>query len=806
MSASEHSKQTTSSATANSAATSSAATSSAATSSAAAAGNPPVLLAVQPLSAGERAAVGFLSSIQAAIFGWGCVLPWDKASGFVVACSLLSAVYLCATLTCAVPTVPAVWRLRTWAAASLASALFLGWTTWAMTTSAWYLSRLYGGLGQGMGAVLMAVWGLVAFVTLPLLVWGLHRTRAVWLPYVGRRLALTAGSALLALATLSAARYSSAATAEPIGDEPSSTDGSATTWTEAVAKLGPPGGAAARRAADDSRQPLNHKLRATCKSAVGRGVGATVLAHFIDGGGKARVSCHQAATMRELNAALEQWLSERVGPGPVVLDRLTDVRALGGAPSWLDALSLRPGIDGVCLAERCYAPWQLVAQSRFVTHSPLPFLGDLKFGASLAELVRSLGGKDPALAGADAEDLVAFTTESVVITAEGEVTPLVRMHPVERPLTAKQVSAAGAQFEAHIVAAQQKNGQFRYTLDPFTRVEENRQLNLARQAGTVFALCDVGSASEPTTRAARLGLQLLIDHRVEDGERWALAGSPKDRYVRLGESALPLVALLTCRGRIGAEFDDAIAALSRFVLSMQREDGSFATDYDWKRKKVVHFGEALYAPGQALLGLTLLDRLIGEHPELGTLGDTAVLGSALQRGMNHVASEHWDVAIYPFFFVEENWNCLAARAALARQRNPAYERFCLDYVAFKSRLILMPDSGVAPEFVGGFGFGNLIPPHNTGAAGFGEALSASIAVARARGQSTAEQEQVLARLLGFLLRQQWTPATCAACTPLAIGSMSEHIHSPITRIDFGQHAWAALANGAAALGLPATSS
>ena len=30
------------------------------------------------------------------------------------------------------------------------------------------------------------------------------------------------------------------------------------------------------------------------------------------------------------------------------------------------------------------------------------------------------------------------------------------------------------------------------------------------------------------------------------------------------------------------------------------------------------------------------------------------------------------------------------------------------------------------------------------------------------------------------------------CDPLALGSLSEHTHSPITRIDFVQHAWAAL--------------
>ena len=40
-----------------------------------------------------------------------------------------------------------------------------------------------------------------------------------------------------------------------------------------------------------------------------------------------------------------------------------------------------------------------------------------------------------------------------------------------------------------------------------------------------------------------------------------------------------------------------------------------------------------------------------------------------------------------FFFFEENWHCLAARAALAHHRRDDYERFCLDYVTMKTRLL-----------------------------------------------------------------------------------------------------------------------
>lgn len=169
--------------------------------------------------------------------------------------------------------------------------------------------------------------------------------------------------------------------------------------------------------------------------------------------------------------------------------------------------------------------------------------------------------------------------------------------------------------------------------------------------------------------------------------------------------------------------------------------------------------------------------------------------------MQYFATRYWSHPLRDFFFLEENWHCLAARAALGVHRHPGYEAFCLDYVRFKSRLVLLEEDGIAPDFDGGFGFGNVVPPHNTGAAGLGEALAAAISIASARGSVMEPQEQLLERILRFLLRQQWSRENCFACASSeVIGGMSEHTHSSLTRIDFAQHAWAALGHGRRALG------
>lgn len=772
-------------------------------------GEPAIAVDVRAFGAVERSWIAGVNLVQAGVFAWSYVLPWDKASLFVALCSLLGTAHLVTSLSFLLPHVSDRWRHRVWAVSAFGALLFLGWTTWVVATSGVYLSRLYGGLGQGMSAVLIAIWGLVAFLTLPTALWGLIRTRGTWRG-TGRGADRTLGMTVLALVTIGALAGLTQlqhASGDPLVVSDPATD--ARTWDHLVSTVLAP--AVAQRNAqfsdsNDGGDPAapDHRAVIRCEDSPSQ-ARATAVAHYVDRDGKSRATCAHGQTLEELATLLAKNIAARAGGGAIAIDRLTEIRALG-APRWLAALSLRPGLDGVCLAGGCYAPWQLVAQSRFVTHNPLPFLPDLKFGASLEDLARTLRKKNARRAPTD-DSLVAWSSQSTAVAPSGVVTPLVRLHPVDSDITQQRVFTANTAFEKHILDAQLPNGQFRYTLDPFTRKAETRELNLARQAGTLFALCDVGSSSAAVTDAARRGLHLLLEHRRERDDLWALALTKKARVVRLGDSALPLVALLTCRNRVGDEFDVAIAHLARFVLHLQRSDGSFATEYDWRRQNPIKSGsEALYAPGQALLALTLLETLVAEQSHLNHLADQPRLAAAIQNGMRHVAEEHWDIPIRPFFFVEENWNCLTAKAALRRQRNDNYERFCLDYVTFKSRLIFSRDSGVAPEFVGGFGFGNLIPPHNTGAAGFGEALAAAAHVARARSETDSAYSTVIRDLVAFLLRQQWTRESCPACSPRALGSMSEHMHSPITRIDFAQHAWAAVAHGAAVLGVTSSPS
>ena len=97
--------------------------------------------------------------------------------------------------------------------------------------------------------------------------------------------------------------------------------------------------------------------------------------------------------------------------------------------------------------------------------------------------------------------------------------------------------------------------------------------------------------------------------------------------------------------------------------------------------------------------------------------------------------------------------------------------------------------------------GSIGPPHNTATAGFGEALAAGIKIRRARGETRADDDALMQQVLGYLLRNQWTRDRCWACAPRRRieGGFSEHMASPLIRIDYVQHSMAAIGHGAEAL-------
>ncbi len=147
--------------------------------------------------------------------------------------------------------------------------------------------------------------------------------------------------------------------------------------------------------------------------------------------------------------------------------------------------------------------------------------------------------------------------------------------------------------------------------------------------------------------------------------------------------------------------------------------------------------------------------------------------------MDYYANRYWPAALRSLFYLEENWHCIAAEAALASHRNDAYERFCIDYTTFKSRLILTEADGADPEHVGGYSVTSMLPPHNATTAGFGEALAATLGVMKARGRpharASVDARGALVPRVSAVDRRR---ACCARRAPLRWGASRRTARRP----------------------------
>ncbi len=744
----------------------------------------------EQLSVSERIAVGLLSSVQAALFGWAAwALPWQSWTIFSLLSGLLAVLHA-ATAGAALLRLTVDQTL--WKSSSLTGLALLAVVSWQAFTGGAYVASLYGSLGEGLFAAMLAIWGLFVLVTLPTACWALVRTRRA-APRLGK-LPWVGGASLCAVVGIGSGAQVPLARARVVAVpmDAAMTIAQLDVEFDSLPQSGKATGATAA--------PVTRRGPAVCKRPPSSDE-LTLVATFErrDKPGFRSV-CRQGTELPQLVTEVGDEIAQHAAKHPVKLDLIRAVARADRGPAWTHSFDLRPGLDGVCLDRRCFMPWQLLVRGAFLEHRPLDFIGDLKFGTSAREMRRFLLPRNEKNeSNGEYGDLLRIETHSWIWSDSGLI-ELNRLRPKDEPVDTQSISAGASAAQNHIVRAQLKSGKFRYLLHPFSGKKQTKSFSLARQAGTLLVLCELGERTDAVERTIERGLALMKGLERRGNAFSGLAQNAKSEEVTAEDSVLPLVAFTQCRSRVGSRFDATIAGLTRFVQRSQRSNGSFAPALTLKDGAPVAGPEPLFAPGQAILALALVEAL-QRSAELPALPDPESLEEMRLRAMRHVARDHWPAGVYPYFFVEENWHCLAARASLGLRRDEEYERFCTDYVQFKSRLILDEDSRVDSVFVGGYGFGNVIPPHNTATAGFGEALSAAMAVKHARGEDIEADKRLLTSVLRFLLRQQWSQRNCFGCVPDALGAVSEHTHSPITRIDFVQHTWAALGHGSEALSL-----
>ncbi len=513
---------------------------------------------------------------------------------------------------------------RAFRAASFCSLGYLAFLSFELLSSAVYVASLNRGLGTGIAAALLAVWAVVALLTLPFACWGVASTGGLRLLRPKRRPspALAALAALVVLAALSLLFRHRVAKADVVpvpGGAPSRTGAALREALSSFDALPPPppppakapsladhGAGRVRRAPEPGRPTL-------------------VVTHLARGRDPERAAvatrCLQPAPGEDAAAALRGALAEALR-GPLKIDVVSAAQPLASPGPGLDGLSLRPGLDGLCLAERCLMPWQLIALDAFNTNAPLAGVPDFRFGVDLAILRRALGEPEPRgdRGGAALRDgLVRIETLSYAVDGEGALHLLSRLGEPSIPLTDATAQEAAAAAQRYILGAQRKDGMFRYIVDPFTGRASFDGFSIARQAGTTLALCELGVGAEDATATPELGkvvqrsLGLLakLERRAGEGNSVGALFYPANSpgtIASLNPTALTLITFLTCRDGIhNARAHDAlIGRLARMVLATQRDDGGFAPQLDLGARRARPRPDAALRGGQSVLALTLL--------------------------------------------------------------------------------------------------------------------------------------------------------------------------------------------------------
>ncbi|MBC8070648.1 MAG: hypothetical protein IAG13_20120, partial [Deltaproteobacteria bacterium] len=135
-----------------------------------------------------------LCLVVAGLCGWAAsVLPWRSWTTFAIVTAAVGLTHFATALLALLGS-----RLRgpAWRLQAIVALTYLGYLTWNLVTTASYVAALYGGLGRGVAFSLALVWCVVAFVTLPLSLWGLAMTGGV---RKTRRTGTVAAAAIAAL-------------------------------------------------------------------------------------------------------------------------------------------------------------------------------------------------------------------------------------------------------------------------------------------------------------------------------------------------------------------------------------------------------------------------------------------------------------------------------------------------------------------------------------------------------------------------------------------------------------------------------
>jgi len=344
---------------------------------------------------------------------------------------------------------------------------------------------------------------------------------------------------------------------------------------------------------------------------------------------------------------------------------------------------------------------------------------------------------------------------------------------------------AGAAYLADAVLP---SGEMRYRQYPDGR-DLTPKYNLLRHGGALFALGSV-AATDPAARIAHSAAVLragrwLLDCCVRPvpgfdaiAAPWwpPVRGDSRCLEAKLGGAALALIALLEAnRLTPGAIPAIELERLARFLVYMQRADGSFFSKYRHCEGGRDSSWTSLYYPGEAALALTLYARADPDPLWRGAAISALDYLARQRAGRRAIPADHWAMI------------ATAAVFDTAVPSDPQQRSRLLHHVSQVTQAILeaprVAERGHSAH--GSFGQGGRTTPTATRL----EALIAARHVLSLHAPEEANEARLLAVLtdgVEFLLRAQRRSAPARGAVPRAVLTSTRRAEE--LRIDYTQHA------------------
>ena len=371
-----------------------------------------------------------------------------------------------------------------------------------------------------------------------------------------------------------------------------------------------------------------------------------------------------------------------------------------------------------------------------------------------------------------------------------------RSIPPER----EAVENAAARAAGYLARTVQEEGMFVYRVNMDPEIKVKKKYNILRHAGSIYALChhyryrpnpEVKDAVE---RAGRYLKREAIYPVKEWDDALAVWSRPDVNHsgnpmqAKLGGAGLGLVALLSIE-KIHAGFVSLpdLQALGRFIVHMQRENGSFCSKYIPSTGGPDDKWQSLYYPGEAALGLLMLH----EQDPSGNWFQPAM------KAMTYLARSRRDSTNVP----ADHWVLMATEKLLALpsdQLPPQTRRLLIDHAgqiceSILADQIVNPDK---PLHDGGFEKDGRTTPAATRL----EGLLASYQFLPPGHPLRPRVREAIRRGIAFLLRAQVKEGLFAGAFPRAVSTIdpgtknaqSFNRRATEVRIDYTQHALSAL--------------